>query len=76
MSPMQAGGVYINGGRLSWDALYVLGHPKYCPPKRRQHWTSLPKRSHLITLKGTKEPDNQIWIVLDPVEPKEGMYLC
>ena len=39
--PCMVGDVYINGGRLSWDALYVLGHPKYCPPKRRQHWTSL-----------------------------------
>ncbi|XP_064401962.1 uncharacterized protein LOC135347816 isoform X2 [Halichondria panicea] len=31
----------------------------------------VPKRSHLITLKGTKEPDNQIWIVLDPVDPNQ-----
>ncbi len=36
----------------------------------------VPSRSHLTTLKGTKEPDNQIWIVLDPVDPKEGTYLC
>ncbi|XP_064401955.1 uncharacterized protein LOC135347813 isoform X3 [Halichondria panicea] len=31
----------------------------------------VPKRSHLTTLKGTKEPDNQIWIVLDPVDPNQ-----
>ncbi len=33
----------------------------------------VPRRSHLITLKGTKDPDNQIRIVLDPVDPKEGI---
>ncbi len=35
----------------------------------------VPKRSHLITLKGTKEPDNQIWIVLDPVDPNQGIVV-
>ncbi len=33
----------------------------------------VPRRSQVITLKGAKEPDNKMRIVLDPVDPKEGI---
>ena len=33
----------------------------------------VPRRVHLTTLKGAKEPNNQMKIVLDPVDPKEGI---
>ena len=33
----------------------------------------VPRRSHLTTLKGAKEPDNQMRIVLDPVDPNQGI---
>ena len=32
----------------------------------------IPKRSYLATLNGAKEPDNQMVIVLDPINQSEG----
>ena len=33
----------------------------------------VPRRSKVITLNGAKKPKNEMRIVLDPVDPKEGI---